>query len=176
MPFSDDHDRFQALLEMHKRLLYKVANVYCSENEDRRDLIQEIVIQLWRSFARFDTRFKFSTWMYRVAINTAISFQRNERRRPRGCIPFDELGIELAAADQTLADAGDDVRLLYQLIGGLDELSRALIVLALDGISHEAIAEIAGISTRNVTVRLHRIRQRLARELDVARRAEEKNL
>jgi RNA polymerase sigma factor (sigma-70 family) len=145
-----------------------VANIYCKDREDRRDLIQEIVIQLWQSFDRFDDRYQFSTWMYRIAMNVAISFYRSHSRRTRDTVPIEEFGLDIAIADQVMAEAGDDIRLLYQLIGQLDELNRALIILYLDGYNHDAIGEIVGISTTNVSTRINRIKQRLQRDFDAA--------
>ena len=163
-----DEDRFLALIEAHKRILYKVANAYCKNRADRQDLIQDVIIQLWRSFGRFDDRCQFSTWMYRIAMNVAISFYRNESRRTRNTVPIEEFGLEMAAADQLMDQASDDIRLLQRLINQLDELNRALIILYLDGYGHEAIAEIVGISVTNVATRISRIKQKLKREFDGA--------
>lgn len=159
-----DQDRFVALLEEHKRILYKVANAYCRNREDRGDLIQETVTQLWRSFGQFDDRNRFSTWMYRIAMNVAISFYRSENRRIRETVPIDEFGLDLAAADRVMDAAGDDVRILHQFIGQLGELNRALIILYLDGHSHDEIAGIMGISTTNVATKISRIKQQLQRD------------
>ena len=84
------HDKFQALIEAHKRLLYKVCRTFGREPADRDDLAQEITAQLWRSFPSFDERAAFSTWMYRIALNVAISYQRRERTRVRYVISDDE--------------------------------------------------------------------------------------
>src|SRR6185369_4677514 len=117
-----ENDRFVRLLEEHKRILYKVASVYCADAEDRRDLVQEMVIQLWRSFPRYDDRLKFSTWMYRIAMNVAISFLRSEGRRGRETVALEQVDvIDDAAADRVMGEAGDDVRLLQQLVSRLDE-------------------------------------------------------
>src|SRR4051812_888776 len=157
------NERFVQLLEEHKRMLYKVASVYCADAEDRRDLVQEIVIQLWRSFPRYDDRLKFSTWMYRIGMNVAISFLRGEGRRGgRETVALDQIDIiDSAAADRVLGEAGDDVRLLQRLVSRLDEMSRALIVLYLEGYSHAEIAEVLGISATNVGTRVNRIKNRL---------------
>lgn len=156
------------LLEAHKGILYKVANAYCQNREDRSDLLQETVIQLWRSFDSFDDRFKFSTWMYRIAMNVAISFYRSESRHSRSAVPLEEFGLEVADADQVLAEASDDLRRLYELIHQMDALNRALILLYLDGYGHEAIAETVGISSSNVATRINRIKQRLQRDFNTA--------
>ncbi|HZF13259.1 MAG TPA: RNA polymerase sigma factor, partial [Thermoanaerobaculia bacterium] len=83
MSKSQPQDRFLALLDEHKKILYKVAGSYCRNPADREDLVQEMVVQLWRSFDRYDESYRFSTWMYRIALNVAISFYRSESRRSR---------------------------------------------------------------------------------------------
>jgi RNA polymerase sigma factor (sigma-70 family) len=159
----NDQTRFLALLNEHRTILYKVAFGYCRNREDRVDLVQEIAIQLWRSFGRFDGRVKFSTWAYRVAMNVAISHFRGEGRRIRNTLPFDEFAYELAADDRLAEEAGDNMRVLRGLIDGLDELNRALVLLYLEGHTSEEIAEIVGISPGNVTTRMNRIKNELQR-------------
>jgi RNA polymerase sigma-70 factor (ECF subfamily) len=162
---STDHESLMALIEAHKGILYKVANAYCKNPEDRGDLIQEILIQLWLSFKRFDPRTKFSTWMYRIALNVAISRYRSERRRIHDAVSMDELGFEVSVADQMLSEAGDDIRLLRELIEQLDEMNRALVLLYLDGYSHDEIAGILGITATNVATRINRIKGRWQNEV-----------
>ncbi|HKQ57315.1 MAG TPA: RNA polymerase sigma factor [Candidatus Eisenbacteria bacterium] len=166
MTTPSDHERFVGLLEEHRGILYKVAFTYCRRREDRPDLIQEMTVQLWRSFDRFDGRAKFSTWMYRIAMNVAISFHRSERRRIRDAVPIDTAGLDLAAADRVMDEAGEDLRTLLRRMEAWDEMSRALVLLHLEGYRHEEIGQIIGVSTANVATRLHRIRERLQRELD----------
>lgn len=161
-------DRFLTLLEEHKGILYKVANAYCKNREDRPDLIQEIIAQLWQSFDRYDEGRRFSTWMYRIALNLAISFYRRENRRIRDTVPVEEGGLDIAGADQVLHEVRDDVRLLHGFIQQLDELNRAIIILYLDGCNHDAIAEVVGISSTNVSTRINRIKQKLQRDFDAA--------
>jgi RNA polymerase sigma-70 factor (ECF subfamily) len=163
-------ERFVRLLEEHKRILYKVASAYCADAEDRRDLVQEMVIQLWRSFPRYDDQLKFSTWMYRIAMNVAISSLRREGRRGRETVALEQVVdvIDAAAADRVLGEAGDDVRLLERLVSRLDEMSRALLVLYLEGYHHAEIAEILGISVTNVGTRISRIKSRLRDERNAA--------
>lgn len=165
-------DRFLALVEEHKGILYKVANGYCKNRDDRGDLIQEIVIQLWRSFPRFDGRSRFSTWMYRISLNVAISAHRSAARRIRETVPLEDFGLELAAADQVMDAASDDVRLLQELVGELGELDRALVTLYLDGYSHDDIAEIVGVSATNASTRIGRIKEKLQRDFDAAQRGD----
>jgi RNA polymerase sigma factor (sigma-70 family) len=158
-----DEARFLALLQEHRAILYKVAFGYCRNREDRDDLVQEMAIQLWRSFSRYDGRVKFSTWAYRVAMNVAISHFRGEGRRIRDTLPFDEVAYELAVDDQPAEKAGDNMRVLRRLIDGLDELNRALVLLYLEGHTSDEIAEIVGISPGNVTTRINRVKSELQR-------------
>ena len=173
MTSPDQQDRFLSLLEEHKGILYKVANAYCRSREDRPDLIQEMVAQLWRAFDRYDAQRSFSTWMYRIALNLAISFYRRENRRIRDTVPVDGAALDIAAADEVLHEARDDVRLLHRFINELDELNRAIILLYLDGCGHDAIAEVVGLSNTNVATRINRIKQRLQRNFDAAQQAQE---
>lgn len=157
-----DHDRFLALIEEHKNILHKVAYSYCRNPEDRADLTQEMIIQLWRSFGRFDGRCLFSTWMYRIALNVAISFYRSETPRQRKTGPLEESTLEIAAPVESPEESSGEIRELYRFINSqLDELNRALVILYLDDNSHDTIAEVLGISTSNVGTRIGRIKQQL---------------
>jgi RNA polymerase sigma-70 factor (ECF subfamily) len=161
-------DRFLALLDQHKKILFKVAGAYCRNSADRPDLMQEITAQLWRSFDRYDERHRFSTWMYRIALNVAISFYRSESRRSRNTVPAEDSLLEIAA-EESGPDSGDDndgnLQLLHQLIGQLDELDRALVLLYLDGNRYDTIAEVLGISETNAATKISRIKQKLRRDL-----------
>ena len=143
---------FLARLEQHKRILFKVAYMYCRDRDDRQDLVQEMLIQVWRSYDRFDDRVQFSTWMYRIAVNVAITHYRSEGRRIRDTVPLEDHGLNIAAADALFDDTSDNMRALRQMIDGLDELNRALILLFLEGFSSEEIAEVVGISASNVKI------------------------
>ncbi|MEO8670224.1 MAG: RNA polymerase sigma factor [Tahibacter sp.] len=161
-------DEFVRLLDAHKGILYKVSNAYCAQRDDRNDLIQEIVMQLWRSFERYDGHARFSTWMHSIAINVAISHYRGENRRIRDTLPIEEFGLDVAAADQLLDAADDDLRSLHQLIAQLDEINRAIILLYLEGHPHDEIAAMVGISNSNVATRINRIKQSLQRQYQSA--------
>jgi RNA polymerase sigma factor (sigma-70 family) len=154
-------DRFLILLDEHKKILYKVAGSYCRNPTDRQDLLQEMVVQLWRSFDRYDDRYQFSTWMYRIALNVAISFYRTETRRSRHIVPAEDSLLKIAAAAPESAASDDDLRILQQLIEQLDELDRALVILYLDGNRYDTIAEVLGISETNVGTKISRIKQKL---------------
>ena len=158
-------DQFVSLLEQNRRIVYKVAATYSRNPADREDLAQEIVVQLWRSFARYDEGYRFSTWMYRVALNVAISFYRRESRRSRSEVSAEDAVQEVASLASEPAEVDDDIRLLRQLIEQLDELDRAVMILYLDDNPYSMIAEILGISETNVGTKINRIKQRLRRDL-----------
>jgi RNA polymerase sigma-70 factor (ECF subfamily) len=159
--------RFEVLLREHQRIVFKIAAAYATGAPDRDDLAQEIAAQLWRSFGRFDERrAKFSTWMYRVALNVAISHARHAHRAGAGhAEPFEEPHVaSVASADEPPADGlerAERIAALYAFIDGLDPLNRALVLLYLEDRSYAEIAEVLGISVTNVATKLNRIRQKL---------------
>jgi RNA polymerase sigma factor (sigma-70 family) len=159
-----DQERFQTLMEEHKKILYKVCHSYCKNPGDRDDLAQEIIVQLWRSFRSFDQRVRFSTWMYRIALNVAISFYRRESVRTRYVVPGSEHLLE--AVDQT-ANRSEEVQVLYQWIEGLDPLHKALVILYLDGNNYQEIADVLGISQTNVATKINRLKETLRQEAGV---------
>jgi RNA polymerase sigma factor (sigma-70 family) len=152
---------FQTLVDQHKKILYKVCNSYCRNREDREDLAQEIVVQLWRSFRSFDGRARFSTWMYQIALNVAISSYRKESTRSR-YILSDE-GQLLNAIDEKFHQS-DEIQALQEFIAALDPLDKALVLLYLDGNSYQEIAAVLGISETNVASKISRMKQRMRQE------------
>ena len=163
VPTATREDRFLVLLEEHRKILYKVANLYCRNRADIADLVQEMALQAWRSFDHYDHSRRFSTWLYRVALNVAISFYRGETRRSRTMVPTGESILEIAAEASESSDLEDQLRLLRGFIDRLDGLDKALVLLYLDENSYSSIAEVLGISESNVGTRINRIKQRLQR-------------
>ena len=157
----DAQETFQTLVDRHKKILYKICNSYCRNPVDREDLAQEIVSQLWQSFRSFDGRVQFSTWMYRVALNVAISWYRRERTRTSHILPAGERLLDVAEGAE--ADP-DDIRFLYQFIETLDELNKALILLYLDGHTNREIGQVLGISETNVGTKISRLKTTMRQE------------
>ncbi|PWK92087.1 RNA polymerase sigma factor [Fulvimonas soli] len=157
-----DPQRFQTLLRAHERIVFKVAALYAAHAEDRRDLAQEIGLQAWRSFARYDERrAKFSTWLYRVALNVAISQLRKSDGAQGGRLePLEQHHLD-GIGGEPVPEPDERLAALYAFIGRLDALNRALILLYLEDKSHAEIAEILGISTTNVATKIGRIKQTL---------------
>lgn len=150
----DTSAMFVSVIQMHKGLIYKIANAYCRNVEDRKDLVQDIIMQVWKSFDSYTGGYKYSTWIYRIALNTAISFYRRENRRRQIFHPLtDEI---ISIADTT--DTEEHLGFLQQFISELKELDKALMLLYLEEKSHREIADITGISETNVGTRIGRIK------------------
>jgi RNA polymerase sigma factor (sigma-70 family) len=165
-------ERFQARLEEHKKILYKICNSYCRDRDARDDLAQEIIVQLWQSFGKYDESRRFSTWMYRIALNVAISFYRRERTRTRHVISDEEHVLE--AANETESQS-EEMRVLYQFIEGLDPLNKALVLLYLDGNNYQEIAEVVGISETNVATKISRLKSNMKQELGETAQAQSRS-
>ena len=154
---KDKTDHFLVVVESNKGILYKVANSYCRNAEDRKDLIQEMIIQLWKSFDNYNEKFKYSTWIYRIALNVAISFYRKENSRQRISNPFTEGIIDFTENDHH-EEKESDLSILQQLILQLKDLDKALMLLYLEEKSYNEISQIIGISETNVATKINRIK------------------
>jgi RNA polymerase sigma factor (sigma-70 family) len=154
-------DRFQAQLAEHEKIVFKVAAMYCRNAEDRRDLAQDICVQAWRSFGSYDATRSFSTWMYRIALNVAISHARSAGHRDRHTVPLDEDALDIADGSATPKEPDERVRALHDFIDQLDVLNRALMLLYLEDRSYREIADVLGISETNVATKINRLKQRI---------------
>lgn len=157
MNTTDKTDLFLSVIESHKGILYKVANSYCKDSEDRKDLIQEMMVQLWRSFENYTDQYKYSTWIYRIALNVAISFYRKENRRKEIANPLSDAVLDVADASLSM-EKEQNLAILHQFIAELKELDKALMLLYLEEKSHKEIAEIIGISETNAATKIARIK------------------
>ena len=164
-PTTQRQQTFQSLLDRHANIVLKVANTYCWHPEDRRDLSQEIRTQLWRAFPAYDETRRFSTWMYRVALNVAISHVRRAiaRRDHTTELLRDDLEVVDERGDADTQDAR--IALLQCFIHGLDPLNRALLLLYMEEHSYAEIAEVLGITTTNVATKINRLKQRLRTQI-----------
>ena len=158
-------NKFLSTLDDHKKIIYKIVNSYCHNKEDRKDLEQEIIIQLWNSYEKYDARYKYSTWMYRIALNVAISFYRKEKRKPVSYDYHNEnLIFSIEDDSESETDVDTNIKILQGFINSLNELNKALMLLYLEEKSHEEIAEIMGISKSNVGTKISRIKLKLIEE------------
>ncbi|MEM8684007.1 MAG: sigma-70 family RNA polymerase sigma factor [Pseudomonadota bacterium] len=151
------------MLEQHYGIVGKVVSTYCWHPDDRDELTQEVLTQLWRAFPRYDDSQSFSTWMYRVALNVSISWVRRHSLRLRHTVTLDD---DLDVAGDIGRDAADDERIAFlrTFIEGLDTLNRALMLLYLEERSYKDIAVILGISETNVATKISRLKQRVRKQ------------
>ena len=153
---------FIGLIEANQGIIHKVSRIYCNDEEERKDLFQEIVMQLWKAFPSFNQQSKFSTWMYRVALNTAITqFRKISKRKEE---PAEHLPVHIA--EENLAEEKEErIKLLYKAINQLNPVERSIVILYLDECSYEEISGIIGISVSNVGVKINRIKKKMQKIL-----------
>jgi RNA polymerase sigma factor (sigma-70 family) len=155
-----DKQAFVQLMQDNKGIIFKVCNAYCSNVHDREDLAQEIIYNVWKSWSGFDNSHKFSTWMYRIALNVAISFYRKQNKNT-STISLDETEKEIANTTEQHDAGTENSLLLEQFINELNTLDKALMLLYIDGKSYAEIADILGITETNTATKINRIKNTL---------------
>ena len=158
-------EEFLKLISENKGIILKICNSYCQDKTDREDLAQEIIIQLWKSVKSFDPDFKFTTWMYRVALNVAISFYRKEEKW-NNIIPLEENHLLLFESPYSTSQIEEDANILQKHISQLKDFDKALILLYFEDKNYKEIAEIIGISETNVATKLSRIKEKLKQSIN----------
>ena len=148
---------FLDMIEAQKRTIYKVCYMYANDQDDLNDLFQETVLNLWKGFPSYRGDSKLTTWVYRIAMNTCITFLRHASHRPQTVPMTANVASQMAADEDTAARLQE----LYRLINRLGKLERALILLWLEERSYQEMADILGLSKANVPVKLNRIREKL---------------
>lgn len=156
---TTNKETFLRLLEEHKGIIIKICNGYCQAKDDKEDLSQEIVYNLWKAFGTYAPDYKFSTWFYKVALNVAISYYRKEKRSLQ-YTPYDENLIVFSDEGYNKELEGN-LLLLQQFILELKEIDKSIMLLYLDDKSYHEIAEITGISETNVATKINRIKTNL---------------
>jgi len=154
---------FIKIVKQNEGVIYKVAKVYTNSREDEQDLYQDIVYQLWRSFGSFRSEAKISTWMYRIALNTAIAHLNKEKKKGNQ-VPIDELLLNKTDTSDIPIDERSEV--LYAQIKELSTIEKGIILLYLEGKTYDEIASITGFSSTNVGTRLGRIKQKLIAQIN----------
>jgi len=150
---------FTLLIEENRGIIFKVIRLYVNHEEDERDLFQEVLFQAWRSYPNFKGQAKFSTWLYRVGLNTVLTF----KRKPQLVVPHDNLSTLKVSVEEK--DYPEETEALYIAIRELNEIDRMIISLHLDGYENDEVAEISGLTKNNVAVKLHRIKETLTNKL-----------
>ena len=157
MSEKEQSDIFQRWFDLHKGLIFKIVKSYADTAFDQEDLFQDVAIQVWRSIPSFRNESAASTWIYRVALNTAMTWIRHEKKRNRS------ESIEMAQhmLDDNTSLVDDRLAWLYKEIHQLDKIDRSIALLLLDDLSYKEIATILGITESNVAVKIHRIKKHL---------------
>lgn len=145
--------QFMDMIRQNEGVIYKVASFYVDREHPMGDLYQEIVLNLWKGFSSFRGESKHSTWIYRIAINTCVSFYRRNRKQ----VAFMDIAVDVPEE----VENNDQINELYRLINKLGKIERALVLLYLDDKSYKEIAEITGITVTNVATKLNRIKEKL---------------
>lgn len=154
---KDIEKEFVDIVEQNQRLIYKVCYIYTDNNDTLNDLYQDVMVNLWRGFTKFKGNSNISTWIYRIALNTCISYYRKERVKP-GSVPISSnLNLYYDSPDN------ESISMMYSMIEALNPLDKAIILLYLEDKTYDEIAEIIGISKSNVGVRLLRIKEKLTK-------------
>lgn len=150
---------FVELLNKHQNIVHKICNVYMDNAADREDLFQEITLQAWKSIKNFRGDAQFSTWLYRVALNTAITFFRKERKQVVTTFPENVPEVK-----EQYDPIEEQVQAMYKAIAALSKIDKALVMLYLDDYSYKEMAEVLGITITNVGVKMNRIKTKLKEE------------
>lgn len=156
---------FEVLLEANRGIVFKVAQTYCWHPDDRAELVQEIAAQLWRAWPSYDPARRFSTWMYRIALNVAISFVRSNSQHRAHAMPLDDTLHDQPDEQAADPEAAQLLRLLQSFIERQPPLERALLLLYLDERPQREIADILGLTESNVSTKIARLKQRIRQEI-----------
>jgi len=150
---------FLKRISENRSIIHKVCNVYCNNAEEKKDLMQEITLQLWKAFPAFKEQSLFSTWMYRVAFNTAVTNIRKSKKHPIH-EALSEKQYHLVEKED-IPNLDEEINRLYRAIGKLNDIEKAIILLYLEKKSYAEIGEIVGLSEKNISVRIVRIKSKL---------------
>ena len=158
MSETEQQQIFRKWLEQYRALLFKVIRAYAFMTDDQNDLFQEVCLQVYRSIPNFKAESAVSTWLYRIALNTAIKWSTKEKRHTDGHQEIGSMAHLLKSGEEP---KDERVTWLYMEIAKLNEIDRSLTLLLLDGYSYKEMAEMMGISESNIGVKIHRIKKHL---------------
>ncbi len=155
-------DEFIQIIKQHEGVIFKITTLYTDNRDDQKDLYQDVVYQLWKSFDSFRAESKISTWMYRVAMNTALTRLKKSKRMSHS-VPIDK--VVMQQTENYNPEFEEKLKLLYAHIKQLNVLEKGLMLLLLEGKKYEEISEITGLSPSNVGTRISRIKQKLKQQI-----------
>ena len=159
---------FIDIVKRHRGILYKVITMYCTNDDDKKDLEQEILIQIWKSLSSYNDSYAITTWLYRISMNVAISHYRKTFKKKSDTVRLDTSLLEFTPAPETSEGSYEQER-LRKLLAGLNEFDKALMFLYLEDKDYEVIADILGITKTNVATKISRIKNRWKQELSSAK-------
>jgi RNA polymerase sigma-70 factor (ECF subfamily) len=160
----DKDQKFAKYIEDYKALIIKVAGLYCADSEDQKDLVQDILLQLWKSFDKYDkATSSLSTWTYRIALNVSISHIRKEKTRQNTQATYLQNTDFLHWDDNLL---NERLSVLREAINQLKPLEKAIIILQMEGCPHKEIGDIMGMTISNISTSLYRIKEKLKKQLN----------
>lgn len=151
--------RFVSQLEKNQKIVHKICRLYTNDNDAHNDLFQEITIQLWKAYPKFRGDSKFSTWMYRVALNTAITLYRKSKRQIK-TQDFEGVGFKIASEEYDETEE-KQLALMYSAVKELNDIDKALVFLYLEDKNYREISETLGVTEVNARVKMNRIREKL---------------
>lgn len=160
MIHKDIKEQFMDMLEQHIGIILKISGAYAYTQEDRKDLMQDIILELWKSLKRYNGSCKMSTWIYRISLNISMNYKRKQNNTFVIASLSDFKEKEIASWIDKQNDLSE-LEILYSCINELSEINKAIILLYLDGNSHEEISDITGITKTNVETRISRIKSEL---------------
>ena len=162
---QEEQAKLMVQIKDNERIIFKICNSYCSNKNDREDLAQEIIYQLLKSYHSFSDQYRFSTWMYRVALNVAISFYR--KNKSKKVLNYDEIKSDHKDESSHSSELEDNLTILEKYIHQLKELDKALMILYLESKSYKEIAEVLGITETNVATKISRIKDILKQKFSI---------
>ena len=162
---STKENEFVTLVQKHQNLIHKICCLYTRSDAEHKDLFQEITIQLWKAYPKFRGDSKFSTWMYRVGLNTAITLYRKSKRRIQGQ-NIDDFSYKIPHSEPYDNKEDQQLKLIYEAIKKLNDIEKALIFLYLENKNYKEISETIGISEVNARVKMNRVKKKLKKQLN----------
>ena len=157
----DIDKQFTSLITKHQKIIYKVCNLYMDSKTDRQDLYQEICLQAWKSYNSFRGEAQFSTWLYRVALNTAITFLKKDKKQIQ--TTYSEVLPDIKNDED---DVEEKFKAMYKAINSLNNIDKALVMLYLEDFSYIEIGETLGITSNNVAVKMNRLKIKLKEDAE----------
>lgn len=160
-----DENKFVDLVDKHQNLVHKICKLYTNSIAEHKDLFQEITIQLWKAYPKFRGDSKFSTWMYRVGINTAITIYRKSKRRIRS-YNFDDVSYKIPEDNPYNDQEDKQLEAIYKAVKALNDIEKAIVFLYLEDKSYREISETIGLTEVNARVKMNRIKNKLKKQLN----------